>query len=125
MTCLKVSSSIQPTSAPTGTCDDKEGKDKADALATTNLARTGNWRRSAQSVEKTRPIRRVWNVYDISAAELHAKGNRNSHSGTLLNPRAKDKVTARSPKQMLAERTRGTHCRTHSAAWLFASTESA
>jgi hypothetical protein len=31
---LKVSSSIQPTSAPTGTDDDNEGNDKADALTT-------------------------------------------------------------------------------------------
>src|SRR5580698_3990493 len=32
MTCLKVSSSIQPISAPTGTDDDMEGNDKAGAL---------------------------------------------------------------------------------------------
>jgi hypothetical protein len=32
MTCLKVRTSIQPTSAPTGTDDDMGGNDKADAL---------------------------------------------------------------------------------------------
>src|SRR5437899_5351134 len=33
MTCLRVSSSIHPTSAPTGTADDMGGNDKADVLA--------------------------------------------------------------------------------------------
>ena len=37
MTCLTVSSSIHPISAPTGTDDDMEGNDKADALAGTDL----------------------------------------------------------------------------------------
>jgi hypothetical protein len=32
MMCLKVSSSIHPTSAPTGIDDDMAGSDKADAL---------------------------------------------------------------------------------------------
>jgi hypothetical protein len=32
MTCLKVRTSIHPTSAPTGTDDDMEGSNKADAL---------------------------------------------------------------------------------------------
>src|SRR5229473_5219348 len=36
-TCLAVRSSIHPTSAPTGTDDDRVGNDKADALAGTDL----------------------------------------------------------------------------------------
>src|SRR5664279_2070787 len=40
MTCLRVRSSIHPTSAATGTDDDMVGKDKTDALVGTDLKRT-------------------------------------------------------------------------------------
>src|SRR3979411_3200305 len=44
MMCLAVRSSIQPTSAATGTDDDMGGNDKADALTGTDLERNGqNW----------------------------------------------------------------------------------
>src|SRR5512136_362736 len=52
--CLAVSSSIQPTSAATGTDDDMGGNDKADALARTDLERHGqNGRPSAQLLLKS------------------------------------------------------------------------
>src|SRR5665647_3687261 len=41
MTCLRVSSSIHPISAPTGTDDDMVGNNKADALTRTDLERHG------------------------------------------------------------------------------------
>jgi hypothetical protein len=47
MMCLTVSSNIHPISAPTGTDDDIEGNDKADALVK-DLGPHGDWRRSAQ-----------------------------------------------------------------------------
>src|ERR1700753_4149555 len=41
MTCLTVSTSIHPTSAPTGTDDDMGGNDKADALGGTYWGTAG------------------------------------------------------------------------------------
>jgi hypothetical protein len=68
MMCLKVSSNIHPTSAPTGTADDMAGKDKADALIDQNR------RKLRRSALQTRQIQPVLTFYDISRAGLHLYG---------------------------------------------------
>src|SRR5579871_2532869 len=67
MMCLKVSSSIQPTSAPTGIDDDMAGSGKADALVDQKDGYCG--------VQRFKPGRfnPVSTFYDISSAGLHLR----------------------------------------------------
>ena len=74
MTCLTVKSSIQPINRPTGTDDDMGGNNKADALAGSDLERTGITRRSAQLPQKPGQIDPALTFYDISRAGLHLCG---------------------------------------------------
>ena len=74
MTCLTVKSSIQPINRPTGTNDDMGGNNKADALAGSDLERTGITRRSAQLPQKPGQIDPALTFYDISRTGLHLQG---------------------------------------------------
>jgi hypothetical protein len=70
MTCLKLSSSIHPTSAATGTEDDMGGNDKADALVEWDVARVvGGVQRNFFS--NSGQFEPVLVFYDISPARMH------------------------------------------------------
>src|SRR5260370_31763856 len=72
--CLAVSSSIQPTRAPTGTDDDMAGNDKAGVLGLENG--TGGTRSFSATSSQTRAIRPVLVIYGISPARMHLHGTR-------------------------------------------------
>jgi hypothetical protein len=68
-----VSSSIQPTSAPSGTDDDKVGNDNVRVLAGTNLQ---DCRRAAELMLKTGRMLTFYDIlviYDISPPGIHLR----------------------------------------------------
>src|SRR3979409_1008478 len=70
MTCFSVRSNIHPTSAPTGTDDDMEGNNKADALCW-GLAKNRNLGSQRNCLLKPETVRNVAGIYDISRSGMH------------------------------------------------------